>query len=1243
MSLLPDAISSLTCNTSQQLVLELSSRMMGTLSEGDFDLLLDFALRSLGKLTNSDRVYLFRSLDNGETISNTHEWCAPGISRVASEVQNVDWQTALPLASKILLSGEPWAVANMETDNSISMSEKNHFLNRNIMSLIAVPIRVDRKFIGLVGYDSVNRTRQWDEEAVILLRVVASLLGQMLVRQQDELKLRQQHTRLQSIIDGANVGTWEWNVQTGKTIFNERWAKMLGYSLAELAPVSIETWLTRVHPDDLILSNAKLEAHFKGKTAFYDVECRMRHREGHWVWVHDRGKVVEWDASGSPLIMYGTHSDITGRVEEEQNFKTFFHSMTDLIIVCDFNGDILSCNDSTVSALGYSREQLLHMNAQDLRAPEQRGDVENNFREIRDGIRDTCRLPFVSQQGERIPVETRIWRGKWNGQPCFFSISKNLHAEEEARNRFEKLFRISPVLMALTDLSTRTFIDVNTAFLETTGYEKSEVIGKTPSDLKIYVDDDLEKKVAHLIQSGGQLRNFEGEFRTKHGLVRTGLLFGEQIQSQHSRLYLTLVIDVTGQKKITEELKATNEALEQQTVIANGLAARAEAANIAKSEFLANMSHEIRTPMNGVIGMSELLLCTDLSETQRQYANIVKASGEALLSLLNDILDFSKIEAGKLQLEFIDFNLRSLMEGFASMVGLRAEEKGLELVVASSPDVPSLLRGDPGRLRQILLNLVGNATKFTEAGEIVVRVDLSDETDDTVMLRFQVKDTGIGIPKAHQEYLFDKFTQVDGSIARKYGGTGLGLAISKQLAEMMGGQIGVESDEGKGAIFWFTVQLKKQIRIGRAGSKTKPRLRGKRILIADDNESNLTVLSTHLASWGISTTCVRSGVDALTVLLTADGKMIFDMIIADLDMPHMDGVQLGKAVLSDNILKRIPVMLMTRLGTRGDAERLRKEGFAAYLTKPIRVSELYDSVAAVLQTGVYDSKHPQLITKHLIREKRRGQIRILLAEDNPTNRIVAQAILGKLGQNCDVAINGVEAVHQLKVCQYDLVFMDVQMPEMNGLDATAAVRNFKPGHFNRNVPIVAMTANAMKGDREECLASGMDDYVSKPVTPAALEEMLNRLMPRLEASVQKRMSVLPSEDGELPLYSELDSSESSGDIFNEDEFLHRLLGDREIAKQIVKGFIVEGSRQLSELESAVTTSDFESAVKQAHTLKGAAANVGAELLRRKAFDAEMAGKRKQRDLLESEFENIKYQFEIFRQTAAASDLLKELN
>ena len=695
------------------------------------------------------------------------------------------------------------------------------------------------------------------------------------------------------------------------------------------------------------------------------------------------------------------------------------------------------------------------------------------------------------------------------------------------------------------------------------GYSRDEIVGLPittllPPERVGEVQDILAR-----IRRGERVEHFETTRIRKDGTPVQVALTISPMHDVTGRITgaSTIARDITDRKRLEAEAERGRQA--------------AHEASRLKSEFLAMMSHEIRTPMNAIIGMTGLLLDTDLTAEQRDYAETVRNSGEGLMAIINDILDFSKIEAGKLDVEILEFAPRTVVEEVADLLAERAHAKGLELVTLVQPDVPSLVRSDPGRVRQILTNLLANAVKFTRRGEIVVRVSLAHETPADVVIRFEVSDTGIGMTPEEQQRIFQPFAQADASTTRAYGGTGLGLAISKQLAELLGGKITVKSEPRFGSTFAFTIRALRAPSESRDVSALGEGLAGLRVLIVDDNAANRTILEHQVGSWRMRAETADNGTTAVAKLRSAAASgQPYDVVLLDMDMPGMDGFDVARAVKGDPAVAGTPLILLTSSGARGSAEVSRQVGIAAYLTKPVKQSQLHDCLALVMAGGSAE----RLVTRNTIADAR-AQLRprLLVVEDNAVNQKVAVAMLGKIGYRADVVANGVEALEAVGRIRYGAILMDCQMPEMDGYEATAQIRR-RQGASDR-VPIIAMTAGALRDDAEKCLSAGMDDYLSKPVSLAQLEATLRRWVRTDNPERSPRTE--PEQTIDAGQLSQLRALDNDGE---------------DVVESIFSVFLDSTPAGIASLKAAVQSGAPEAVAREAHGLRGASANFAASAL-----------------------------------------------
>ncbi len=660
-------------------------------------------------------------------------------------------------------------------------------------------------------------------------------------------------------------------------------------------------------------------------------------------------------------------------------------------------------------------------------------------------------------------------------------------ALKDSEALYASLVESLPVSVLRKDRDGR-FVFVNRSFCDLLKRPFDEILGKTDYDFfPRELADKYRRDDLRVIQTGELLEDIEANEGEVDGQLRYVQVIKTPVHDSSDQIVGMQAIfwDVTDRKLSEMAMKRAT--------------AAAEAASRAKSDFLANMSHEIRTPMNAVMGMSQLLQDTDLTESQREYVETILDSGESLLHIINDILDFSKIEAGRLTLDHAPFSLRELIGDTMRSLAMRGHAKGLELASDIAAEVPNAFVGDAGRLRQVIVNLVGNAIKFTEQGEVVLNVELESLSSTTAVLHFAIRDTGIGIPASKCEAIFDAFEQGDTSTTRRYGGTGLGLPISSQLVELMGGQISVESERGSGTTFHFTVTLKLGLDDSPKLSRQQGRrLRGTRVLVVDDNDTNRAILDEMLSNWGLHPQAASDGNEALQRIAEAnDVNQPYRLVLSDINMPNEDGLSVLEQIVKSGTCTDVAVIAMLSSGDPPDRiERAKQLGAAAYVLKPIKQSDLLNTILAALKIEAVDGDEEPM---HI--EPTRP-LSVLLAEDSVANQKLAVGLLKKWGHNVTVANNGAEAVRISRERVFDLILMDVQMPELDGLQATAAIRE-RERQSGRHTPIIAMTAHAMKGDREKCLAAGMDGYVAKPIRFRELQAAIDQVVERGKATAAK--------------------------------------------------------------------------------------------------------------------------------------------
>jgi two-component system, sensor histidine kinase and response regulator len=872
--------------------------------------------------------------------------------------------------------------------------------------------------------------------------------------------------------------------------------------------------------------------------------------------------------------------------QSEERFRHIVESAPNGFVMVDQEGKIVLANSQAEQLFGYTKEELLDQPIETL-VPARYHGMHAEHRETFFALPQSRTMGAgrdlygVRKDGSEFPVEIGLNpletpRGI-HVLASVVDITERKTAEDRLRQseeRFRSMIenvKEHAIFMLDREGGVLTW---SKGAERNTGYREDEIVGR-PYAVLFPTGDQVAGRVDQILRtalSEGQCEE-EGWCAHKDGSKFWADVVITPVRNRDGKLigFSNVTRDLTRHRRTEENLKLAKE--------------EAEAANEAKSAFLANISHEIRTPMTGIIGMAGLLFDTELSHEQREYCEIIRRSSESLLTVINEVLDFSKAESGKLDLEIIDFDLRGTVEDVINLFAKQAQDKGIELINFIRYDVPMVLQGDPGRLRQVLSNLVSNALKYTEEGEVVVRVVLLEENATHATLRFSVTDSGIGISKEKLGKLFHSFTQVDASITRQYGGTGLGLAICKKLVELMGGEIGVYSDVKKGSTFWVTLQLLKRHEGVRESMTPRTSLHGTRVLIVERNSTICAVLEHYLSSLGIESHSAEDGETALKRLRTAVNKgEPYDLAILDFRLPGMDGLELARMIRQEPGIGSPKLLLLTSVGQRGDRILAQEAGVDAYLTKPVSFSYLSECLAILTANAPKEEASLSLVTRHaLAKRKQERRLRLLVADDNHINQKVAVSLLEKMGHRADVVGNGKEALEAFKLVPYDIILMDVQMPEMDGFEASRQIRAIEE-RKGRHTPIIAITAHARKEDREKCLVAGIDDYVSKPIKPEDLK-----------AAIARRIAAAKT----IPSTDPASESPASADVLNFTEALTLVGGNRELLCEVARIFLNQYPKFLEETHQALSRADCEALSSAAHAL---AASVG-QLAGERAFAA----------------------------------------
>ena len=1033
---------------------------------------------------------------------------------------------------------------------------------------------------------------------------VAGLIGisrDITEKKSAEQALRDSEARWQFALDGSGDGVWDWNVRTGHVFYSRQWKRMLGYSDDEVGDTT-DDWSDRLHPDDRERCWQIINEYFAGTAPVFTLEHRMRAKDGSWRWTLDRGKIVEREADGTPARVIVTHTDITEHKAALDALTASYESLRQAEKIARI-GSWSFCIATQELSLSETLKEMIGIE------PGDATPTRASMRALLDPVGAEVLGAAVKRciaTGEPYGVDVRHFRGDGtsfaahirgqanrNPRGAIVGLTgtvQDITEREEVRQRIAVLADNLPNgAIYRLEYNPRGHYEltyVSAGIHAIIGISAEEIVNNRDSFINAIHEDDVERYKSTVVHSLETHTVFDCQFKARR---RDGRIIWMHCRSAPrmmpggTTVWDGIMRDITTEREAAETLERAKEA--------------AEAAERAKSDFLATMSHEIRTPMNTVIGMTRLTLLTELAPKQRNYLEKIDASAKTLLSIINDVLDFSKIEAGRLELEDTEFTLESVLESVSAVTAMRAEEKGLEIAYAVAQEVPRRLRGDPLRLGQVLINLIGNAIKFTPEGEVVVNVNAAPGHDSRhVLLEFAVRDTGIGMTPAQISGLFRPFAQADTKTARTYGGTGLGLAISEQIIALMGGRITVDSEFGQGSIFRFTVSLKTD---PAADATVMPVRRtaigAQRVLIVDDNASAREILCQMVEAFGLDAITVGSGTEALSILRAASAShRPFDLVLMDWRMPEMDGIETARRIRADASIRHMPAVLMvTAYGRDEVLQQIDQIGLQGLLIKPVTESVMFNTIIDTLPSAhIVPARRerrepPSTAPRPLIVAQLAGK-RALVVDDNPLNREVACGFIAAVGMSAETAGNGIEALALLRSGPFDVVLMDVHMPEMDGLAAARAIRG-NPRWSE--LPIIALTAQARVEDRRASLDAGMTAHLTKPIDETALYETLLDVLSGRDTASSTASSPIDapiaasdtSSAGMQPSVAALDIA----------SVISRFGGRQDRIARLLRDFLRDFADASNKLDEHLRRADFAKAAALAHMVKGAASYLGA--------------------------------------------------